>query len=471
MTSVSATLAAALVALPLVVAFSAGALREDPLGLQGRPPAAPRTATLRGRVTNEAGAPLPNVRVRVAIPATDMRFVAAGAVRKFVEPGTDYKLLEARSDAGGEYRLEIPGITARTMVSIDAMKPGYRRLSGTLMAGGDDRPIEVMPGTPAEASLTLKPALYFKGIVVDEQGKPIPSVEISANAAVGLGAGGIERTASRADGSFELFNYPLKTDDLGRQLGKARVYFSHPDHIDQTIDDIYVIAPGRRESQRIILATGHKVTGTVFDVSGKPVPHAMVEAIRKDRSHPKATMTDANGKFALRGLSEGLTLVTARALDIKQKLNLPMALSTDKIDLEIRLRPMVLPADLKTHALLGMQLADVTPELKSAYDLYNDRGALVLDPGQDSDRLKIGRLAEGYTFWLVGRTRVSSVREFVNQILAETAGQISEHYSVRVVYTFRTVRAVGTNTQYLMLTKDDLRQLQAVSDQLTPEPW
>ena len=32
-------------------------------------------------------------------------------------------------------------------------------------------------------------------------------------------------------------------------------------------------------------------------------------------------MTDANGKFALRGLSEGLTMVYARALDIKQTVN------------------------------------------------------------------------------------------------------------------------------------------------------
>ena len=82
-----------------------------------------------------------------------------------------------------------------------------------------------------------------------------------------------------------------------------------------------------------------------------------------------------------------------------------------------------MPADLKTYAVLGMQLADVTPELKSAYDLYHERGAFILDPGKDSDRLKIGRLAEGYTFWMVGNKRIGSVREFVNQILAETAGR------------------------------------------------
>ncbi len=184
----------------------------------------------------------------------------------------------------------------------------------------------------------------------------------------------------------------------------------------------------------------------------------------------KGTMTDANGKFTLRGLSEGLTTLSARALDIKQKLQLPMALNSDKNDLEVRLQPMSLPANLKKYAVLGMQLADASPELKSAYDLFFERGAVILDPGKDSDRLKIGQLAEGYSFWIVGNTRIGSVREFVDQILTETAGQNAEEYSVRVVYSFSTVDFVGNNTQYLRLTKDDLKQLQVVSDQLTPEP-
>ncbi len=116
-----------------------------------------------------------------------------------------------------------------------------------------------------------------------------------------------------------------------------------------------------------------------------------------------------------------------------------------------------------------MQLADVTPELRSAYDLSDERGALILDPGNDSDRLNIGRLAEGYTFWLVGRTRIGSVREFVSQILAETAGQNADEYTVRVVYNFSTVDFDGTRTATLKLTKDDLKQLQVLSEQLAPE--
>ncbi len=112
----SATLVAGLVALPLAMAFAVDPQQASQPAPKGQPSAGAHTAVLRGRVTNEAGAPLAGVRVRVAIPATDMRFVDAGSERGFVKGPRDHKLhklLEARSDAGGDYRLEIPGIAAR----------------------------------------------------------------------------------------------------------------------------------------------------------------------------------------------------------------------------------------------------------------------------------------------------------------------------------------------------------------------
>src|SRR5436190_1104476 len=94
------------------------------------------------------------------------------------------------------------------------------------------------------------------GPIPGERGPGPAAVEVSANAVIGRGSGGVERTASRADGTFELFNYPPRTDDLGKQLGKGIVFFSHPDHIGQRFDDVYALAPERRESLRIVLGTG-----------------------------------------------------------------------------------------------------------------------------------------------------------------------------------------------------------------------
>jgi beta-lactamase regulating signal transducer with metallopeptidase domain len=467
LSALSAMLVAGFATLPLVVAFAADPEPTSPTAPGDGPSAKARAAVLRGRVTAEAGAPLADVRVRVAVPATDMRFVDVST--PLVEGAyVPHKLVETRTDAGGTYRVEIPGVTGPTKVALDAMKPGYRRLVGTLMSGGDPKEVEVTPGAETEASLTLKPSLYFRGTVVDEQGKPISGVKVSANAAYTRSSGGIERTATNPDGSFELFCYPETPPDIGEGAGRGLVFFSHPDHIDTRIDNVYALAPKVRESVRVVLQSGYKVTGTVIDAAGKPVPRAMIMAGLKDGGQGKATLTDADGKFALRGLSEGLNVLSARSLEIKQKAQMPMTLNGDKVDLEVRLKPIELPAGLKSYSLLGMRLADVTPELKSAYDLQHDRGAFILDPGAHSDRLKIGVVAEGDVFWMVGDRRVGSVREFVDRLLAEPGVQIDGERRVRVVYNFIRVDAAGNNTVYLRLTEDERKPLQVLSDQLAP---
>jgi hypothetical protein len=471
LSALSAVLVAGLVAVPLVVAFAADPEQSGKTLPKGPQVGDAQTAILRGRVTNEAGAPLANVRVRVGVPATDMRLV---------DSTTPHKQLEAKSNTKGDYRLELPEITKPTTISIDAMKPGYRRLVGTLMSGGDAKSVEVAPGTTAEASLILKPALYVAGVVVDEAGKPISGVKIWANVAFGTAGGGVESTASRSDGSYELFNYPVKPRVIQNALTTGLVSFSHPDYVGQGTGDIYALAADEREFLRIVLDRGHEVTGTVIDVTGRSVPNALVKVARDDGNlSNKATMTDANGKFALRGLGEGVTMLYARALDIKQTVHMPIADDGNQIDLQVRLKPIPFPADLKKYAVLGMQLADVTPGLKSAYDLYFDDGAVILDPGNDSDRLRAkasGRFAEGCHFWMVGRKRIGSVREFVNQILTEAVGPDAAKnavHGVPVIYKFLTVDdefvGDGNMTQYLKLTKEDLEQLRIVSARLTNE--
>ncbi|MHB1558583.1 MAG: carboxypeptidase-like regulatory domain-containing protein, partial [Isosphaeraceae bacterium] len=261
----SGSLVAALAFLPMVVAFAANPGPGGPIATADQPSDKGRAAILRGRVTDDAGAPLAGVRVRAAIPATDMRFVDFH--RDLVDgPDVAHKLIETRTDASGAYRLEIPGITGPTKVSLDAMTPGYRRLVGTLMSGGDPNEFEVKPGVETEAPVKLRPSLYFRGTVVDEQGKPISRASVSAN----LADGGIERTVTNPDGSFELFCYPEKRPGNVPGLGRGIVFFSHPDYIDSQIEDVYTLAPKDRKSLRVALSTGYKVTGTVLGRTGKP---------------------------------------------------------------------------------------------------------------------------------------------------------------------------------------------------------
>ena len=421
-------------------------------------PQAPQATVLRGRVTDKAGTkgPLPGVRVKVAVPATNMIFL---------DENKPHLVLETRSDAEGNYRLEIPGIVEKTKVSIDAMMPGFRRLAGTLMARDED--IELTPGRESVADFALRAARYYAGTLVDKLGRPIPGAQVNAYLIIGPGIARIEETRTGPDGAFELFNYHANSKAFGGQLGKGMVSFEHPDHVSDLFEGLDATEPEARGNLRIVLPTGHKLSGTLLDSAGKPVPRAIVEASLAnpdrvqvgDGKHRKAATTDAEGHFTLNGLAPGPSTFKAHAMAIKQKIALPMVVAADKLDLAVRLEPIVIPANLKRYEVLGMQLVDVTPELKSAYDLHQHRGALILDPGPDPGRLEIGEIAQGNLFSGVGESQIDTVRDFVTRLLAETGGRDAEVHSIRVVYSFKTTDFVGTNTQPMKLTRDDIRQL------------
>ncbi len=224
------------------------------------------------------------------------------------------------------------------------------------------------------------------------------------------------------------------------------------------------------------MKSGHKIAGQVLNADGEPVPDVMVEATNDATDDfRKAVLSDAEGRFVLRGLVAGATTVRAHAIPLQQKIKAPIMLDHDEDHLELRLEPISLTTQPRTVEVLGMKLADVTPELQAVYDLYDKQGALILDPGKDPGRLGIGELAEGNCFWMVGEQRIGSVREMVQRILAETADQKEGEYECRIVYSFRRLGFIGTNTQYLKLTLDDLTALRKVLAELDaskaePEP-
>ena len=125
------------------------------------------------------------------------------------------------------------------------------------MAGGDVENVEVAPGKAAEATLILKPALYFSGVVVDERGKPIPMVEVASDLVTTRSSAGIERTTSRPDGSFELFCYPVTAARRGRWQGST----SRSSIPIMSMSKLKMFTRLHRKIAnvlRIILPTGHK---------------------------------------------------------------------------------------------------------------------------------------------------------------------------------------------------------------------
>jgi PDZ domain len=436
-----------LIVLPIAVAASLVAARsvlatvegadQPKAGIPESLPDGTRVTILRGRVTNEKGEPV------------------AGAVVYIDDDPT----LQANSDVNGAFRMRISGVARSKAVYIIAMKPvASGRLQG-LMA--TSRWCQIAPGSVSNVDLTVNSPLYLAGTVVDDRGQPISKACITANTAVsGYTIGAVAKTISQSDGSFELFNYSLPRDaNANGEWPTKALAASHPDYLEVVIENPHAIKPNERDKLRIVLQDGHKVSGTLLDGAGKPAPYLTIKATGSKGSQ-KVTETDERGKFVLRGLVDGSTLLTSVDRKSKQQARVPLVISADRNDVTIRLQPMQIPKDLPTYAVLDMRLADVTPELRLAYDLPNQLGVMVLDPGKNSDSLS-WLSDEGDVLLSVGSERVRSVRDFLEKIVAIAPEQGADEGSIGV-WIARPDRCV---LAHVHVTAERIQNLRGVLDQ------
>jgi PDZ domain len=450
--AVNLVLLAGISTLPFGVAFPADSPRNGP----------PPVTGLVGHVSDAAGVPVPDVHLRVAMPASVIPVLSFPIELRW----------DAMSNAKGDYCLELPAIKKPTNVSIVAFRSGYLRFMSTLSSTGPPAPIVIVPGAVTHYAIVLEPALRVAGVVTDQKGSPIGGVRIEGNTFAPTPLGDIDRTETDKDGAFGLFNYPLNPVQGDGETYKGAVLFCHPDYVDQQIDDLYALTPKQRQSLRIVLKAGHRMAGRVLDVAGKPVADALVVCQRPDGTNRRGTKTDSKGVFALGGIADGAVVLNAKALPIKEKTRLQMAVTHDANDLVIRLQAMKLPSSLKKYSLLGMQLVDVTPELQAAYDLRADYGVLVLDPGVEADRLGLNGIAEdgiaeGCDFFSVDYRGVVDVAQFLRQILATATSQGPD--AIPVAYTCETPDFEAGMSRHLRLTNRDLDQLQTALDQFASQ--
>lgn len=133
------------------------------------PVASARTVSIEGRVTDAAGRGL------------------AGAQ---VEWGYIYdppeKISRTVTDADGHYRLEVDGwgVDYRLIAAAPGHAPKWIIPRAGWMSAGHDLPrdSEVLP--PKTADFQLEPEHALRGIVVDEQSRPIANVQVTARTAV-----------------------------------------------------------------------------------------------------------------------------------------------------------------------------------------------------------------------------------------------------------------------------------------------
>lgn len=433
-------------------------------------------AVVRGRVTDSDDRPLAEAVVRIVVPSIDLRF--------FFEE-SEHRTWTTKTDADGSYSIEIGDIEKETTAAVDILHRGHRRLVGTLMRGGDENEIKLVPGKVVSFDAQLPSSWYFAGQVVDRKGKPIAGASVSSSLSIDGGSAGIERTVSDKEGRFAIYSYEASffAADPNRGQSTASISFRHDQHIDAELENIEALDVEARDDLRVVMMWGFSIGGTVTRSDGTPAGNQVV-SIQIDKPYQwRGTRTDDTGQYHFDGISGGEA--TLRVMDVagNQK-SIDQWLVTDH-DLEknVSLKPIQSPI-AATQNLLGMTLADVTPAVNDAYDLNAARtgGVMIVDPGDQFESLGIGELRSGYVFWMVGNDNVGDLRTMIDFLIQEarspttppdgqgnTSAWIDRETGkshVRVVYSLNNEHFQGTNTQYMVLTPKQVDELDALQKEL-----
>jgi uncharacterized GH25 family protein len=187
-----------------------------------------------------------------------------------------------------------------------------------------DAEVSVTPGMRRGPTLAMEPALAASGVVVDEQGRPVPGVQVQAaaqpatrtrNPALMVSGGTSYTSASgrfRASGLLAGIGYELRLTKTGFAAARAEV------------PPLEAGRPGT--DLRIVLRKGRTGFGRVVDRSDQPVAGARVELrparggdrrmsmirLRETHSVRYEAVADATGRFEVRDLPAGTWELTAR---------------------------------------------------------------------------------------------------------------------------------------------------------------
>ncbi len=260
-----------------------------------------RGSTLAGRVMDEEGRPIEGATVMVSRGGED---VFRAFIRSMEGEGA------VRTGRDGSFRATrlAPGESQRLDVRHDDYEE--RALGGISLPPG---------GTRSGVSVVLRRGLSVRGVVKDEEGRPLAGAEVNLSSArtVRAGRGGVQmsfvgpgsqlRRETGADGRFEF---------RGLKAGDYTVSARRPGFSRATVDPVNVAEARAAEPLELVLKPGATISGILRDKAGAGASGWSVSARAASQaggpifgpgSIRSEEPTAPDGVFYLEGLTAGET--------------------------------------------------------------------------------------------------------------------------------------------------------------------
>lgn len=247
-------------------------------------------ASVRGRVVDRFGTPIPGARV---IAAADTGFpIDLGLEREFPW----LKRQRTETDADGRFRFE-------------EVEPGSMQVA--VRASGfaplEQRGVSVAAGGSELADLVLARGAILSGIVVDPEGRPVPAAKILRTE---LEDGGLFLVGEREPLALSGSDGRFRVDQLA--CGAWRFLVRSEDHPDLTVEGLAEEPGVEQGGLRWQLAPGATIAGTVTAVPNGERGLLEVRAVRAGGAEGfpafgagRTAEVAANGSFLVRGLEVG----------------------------------------------------------------------------------------------------------------------------------------------------------------------
>jgi protocatechuate 3,4-dioxygenase beta subunit len=258
-----------------------------------------RAATLAGRVVNEDGQPIEGARVTLARGGENV-------LRAFVRSLEEEQVVRTGRDGSFRATRLAPGESQRLDVRHDDYEE--RAVAGVSLAPG---------ATRSGLTVVMRRGLSLRGVVKDEQGRPLAGTEVTlgSSRSIRAGRGGVQmqlvgpgsqaRRETGADGRFEFRG--LKAGDYtvtARRSGFTRA----------SVEPVHLKEAAPTEPLELVLRPGSTISGVLRDKAGNGASGWFVSARPAGQgggmplgpgANRSEEPTGPDGAFLLEGLAAG----------------------------------------------------------------------------------------------------------------------------------------------------------------------